>query len=222
MNRTVVLIPAFNASATLPSLLASLKRHVLPGDILVVDDGSTDGTGRAAKEAGVDLIALEKNSGKGNALARGFAAFRGKRGIDAVVTMDADLQHDPADLNLFIEERRGKGSNIVLGYRRRWGSRMPFERKLSNAVTSWMVSSRVGVRIHDSQCGYRLIGMEVLKALNIEAPGFEAETELLIKAAKHSFTFSSVRIQTRYDGEKSHMTYWKTTKKFVQTVLKEY
>jgi len=222
MNRTVVLIPAFNASATLPALLLDLKRRLPSGDILVVDDGSTDETGRVAAEAGVDLIALERNGGKGKALQRGFGTLREKPGIDAVVTMDADLQHDPADLDLFIEERRNKGSNIVLGSRKRWGSRMPFERKLSNAITSWMVSSRIGVRIPDSQCGYRLIGVEVLKALNIDATGFEAETELLIKAAKHSFTFSSVGIQTRYDGEKSHMTYWKTTKKFVQTVLKEY
>lgn len=222
MDRIAVLIPAFNASRTLPELLEGLKQRLPAGDILVVDDGSTDDTGGRAMAAGVVLITCEKNAGKGRALARGFASLRMKPGIDAVITMDADLQHDPSDLVAFLEERRHKGSNIVLGFRKRWGSRMPLERKLSNTITSWMVSSRIGVRVPDSQCGYRLIGMEVLRAIDIEAAGFEAETELLIKAAKHSFTISSVGIQTRYDGETSHMTYWKTTKRFIQTVIKEY
>ena len=222
MRRTLVLIPAFNASPTLPGLVHALKLHPAAPEILVVDDGSTDGTGEIAKHAGVELLALRRNGGKGNALSRGFEIVRDRPGLDAVVTMDADLQHDPGDLHLFLEARQRYGTNIVLGVRKRWGTRMPLERKLSNTITSWIVSSRIGVKIPDSQCGYRLIGIEVLKALNIEAPGFEAETELLIKAAKHSFTFSSVKIQTRYDGEKSHMTNWHTTKRFVQTVLKEY
>jgi glycosyltransferase involved in cell wall biosynthesis len=206
----------------LQTLLYALKQHPAIGVILVVDDGSTDGTGEVAKQSGVDLIAIAENRGKGNALALGFAALRDRRGLDAVVTMDADLQHDPDDLDLFLDKRRTQGTNIVLGSRKRWGTRMPLERKLSNAMTSWMVSSRIGFKVPDSQCGYRLIGIEVLNALNVEAAGFEAETELLIKAAKHAFTFSFVNIQTRYDGEKSHMTYWQTTKRFVQTVLKDY
>lgn len=220
--RIAILIPAFNASATLPALLHALLTHTAKPGILVVDDGSTDGTGAIAAQAGVEVLTLAGNGGKGKALSRGFEALRDRPGIDAVVTMDADLQHDPRDLDLFLQERKNSRTNIILGFRKRWGSSMPFERKLSNTITSWIVSWRIGVKVPDSQCGYRLIGVEVLKTLNIEAPGFEAETELLIKGARHSFTFSFVLIRTRYDGEQSHMTYWHTTKRFVQTVMKEF
>lgn len=217
-----ILIPAFNASGTLPTLLHALLSHPAKPGILVVDDGSTDGTGAIAARAGVEVLTLSRNCGKGTALSKGFEALRDRPGIDAVVTMDADLQHDPGDLDLFLQERKNSGTNIILGFRKRWGSPMPLERKLSNTITSWIVSSRIGMKVPDSQCGYRLIGVEVLKTLNIEAPGFEAETELLIKGARHSFTFSFVLIRTRYDGEQSHMTYWLTTKRFVQTVMKEF
>jgi len=222
MHRTVILIPAFNASATLPKLLHVLLAHPAEPGVLVVDDGSTDGTAEIAARAGVEVLVLSRNGGKGNALSRGFEALRNRPGLDAVVTMDADLQHDPYDLDLFLQERKNRGANLVLGFRKRWGSPMPLERKLSNTITSWMVSSRIGEKVPDSQCGYRLIGVEVLKTLNIESDGYEAETEVLIKAARHSFTFASIMIRTRYDGEQSHMTYWQTTKRFVQTVMREF
>jgi hypothetical protein len=99
---------------------------------------------------------------------------------------------------------------------------MPLSRILSNSLTSFLVTARTGVSIPDSQCGYRLIGREVLERVVVVAEGYEAETELLIKAAAKGFTIGWVPVNTVYQGEQSHMTHWSTTKQFVRTLLKEY
>jgi len=222
MLQTKILIPAFNAAESLPVLLRELSRHVRTEDILVVNDGSTDNTREKAEGMGVEVLDLGERWGKGRALAQGFAVLKNKRELDSVITMDADLQHDPSDLTRFLEARRRDGTNIVMGVRRRLGTGMPLERQLSNTLTSLMVSARIGRKIPDSQCGYRLIGIEVLRKVTIESEGFEGETELLIKAARLGFTFSFVKVRTHYGNEVSHMTYWETTRLFVNTLLKDY
>jgi hypothetical protein len=99
---------------------------------------------------------------------------------------------------------------------------MPLSRIVSNSLTSFLVTARTGISIPDSQCGYRLIGREVLESVVVDAEGYEAETELLIKAAAHGFRIGWVPVNTIYRGEKSHMTHWTTTKQFIRTLLKEY
>ncbi len=221
-RKTIIVIPAYNAENTLPTLLTETKQRWQANDILVVNDGSTDKTALVGETQGVEVLNIGRKSGKGSALTAAFARLKDREDVDAVITMDADLQHNPADIEKFLDERGRRRSSLVLGKRKRWGTSMPMERRLSNTLTSWMVSARTGIPIADSQCGFRLIGIEVLRACQIDSPGFEAETELLIKAARRGFSVSSVEIQTRYDGEKSNMTYWETTKLFVKTLLKEY
>jgi len=99
---TAVLIPALNAALTLPRLLASLKPLVAGGSVVVVDDGSTDETADVAKAAGVVVLRHEVNRGKGAALRTGFDYIVSSSGHDSVITMDADLQHDPDDVPKFL------------------------------------------------------------------------------------------------------------------------
>jgi hypothetical protein len=98
---------------------------------------------------------------------------------------------------------------------------MPWERQLSNRITSALVSWRTGQRIPDSQCGFRLFARRAVETLRTAADGFEAETELLIRAAALGLTIGSVEVRTIYAGERSSMTYWNTTKAFVRTLLME-
>ena len=219
---TAVLIPALNAALTLPQLLASLKPLVAGGSVVVVDDGSTDETAAVAKAAGVVVLRHEVNRGKGAALRTGFDYVASSSGHDSVITMDADLQHDPKDVPKFLSAWEAGNSDLILGYRRRIGSGMPFHRVLSNSITSALVSARTGIRIRDSQTGFRLIGRRVLSALVIQADGYEAETEILIKAARMGFRIAGVPIATIYSGAPSHMTHWTTTKRFLQVLLREY
>jgi glycosyltransferase involved in cell wall biosynthesis len=217
-----VVIPAYNAASTLPELLRRATTFVEARDIVVVDDGSTDETGALASRSGVTLLHHVRNRGKGGALRTGFAFVKSSTRYDSVITMDADLQHRPEELPAFMKARENRGSSIIVGCRNRVGTGMPLHRILSNTITSALVAARTGVMIKDSQSGYRLIGREVLDAISFESDGYEAETELLIKSALKGFTIEFIPITTVYGDERSHMTHWDTTRKFLQVLLKEY
>lgn len=217
-----ILIPAYNAETTLKILIPRLLLYAHGSQIIVVDDGSSDGTFTVAKTMGVTPLRHERNQGKGAALKTGFEFVTASTQFTAVVTLDADLQHRPEDLPAFLDARKRTGANIIMGYRARLGTAMPVSRILSNSITSVLVSARTGVFIKDSQCGYRLLGREVLETVTIESTGYEAETELLIKAARKGFSVTCIPIQTVYNGERSYMTHWHTTKRFIQVLMKEY
>lgn len=217
-----ILIPAFNAAPTLKVLLPKLFAYVNNSQIVIIDDGSSDDTFALAKDNGVTVVRHERNQGKGVALKTGFEFVKASTQFDAIVTLDADLQHRPEELSGFLEARIRTRANIIVGYRARLGTAMPVSRMLSNSITSALVSARTGVFIKDSQCGYRLIGREVLENITIESTGYEAETEFLIKASRKGFSIKFIPIQTVYNGERSYMTHWHTTKRFIQVLLKEY
>ena len=219
---TAVLISAFNAAETLGALLEQLSRAGRFDHIVVVDDGSIDTTAAVARNAGVCLLRHERNRGKGAALRTGFEYVVSSTEATDVVTLDSDLQHDPSTIPAFLEARQRSGADIVVGVRKRFGSGMPLNRVFSNAVTSALVSARTGVSIADSQSGFRLISRQVLKAITLEQDGFEAETELLIKASRRGFTIYGIPIATIYRGGKSHMTHVATTVGFLKTLLREY
>ena len=218
---TAVLIPAFNAAQSLGTLLERISQNIGGTCIIVVDDGSSDDTSRIASDGGAVVIRHERNRGKGAALRSGFEYVLASTGSDSVLTMDADLQHDPAEISKFLAAWESGGTDVILGCRR-LGRGMPIHRVLSNTITSLLVSARTGVRIRDSQTGYRLIAREVLSSVEVEADGYEAETEFLIKAARKGFRISFVPIATIYGTAPSHMTHWHTTKRFLQVLLREY
>ncbi len=221
-KRSAVLIPAYNAGNTLESLLEQVQQYVPATSVLVVDDGSTDDTASIARRHGANVISLIENQGKGAALAKGFEILKNDPRFDNIATLDADLQHRPASLAAFINEKLESGADIIVGLRNRIGTKMPIHRRISNAITSFVVSVRTGKNVLDSQCGFRLIGMNVVSHVSIKSAGFEAETEFLIKAIKQGFTVHFVPIEAIYDGEKSHMTNWRTTLNFIRVLFQDY
>jgi glycosyltransferase involved in cell wall biosynthesis len=221
-NRLAVLIPAFNAERTLGQLLANVAQQVPVSNILVVDDGSTDSTASVARHHSVIVIQHKVNQGKGAALNTGFRELANNTGIDALVTLDADLQHRPEDIASFVHMQERSGAEIVVGNRNRVGTSMPVHRRISNTITSFLVSARTGKAIPDSQCGFRLLTKEAYASIRTESSGFGAETEFLIKAARRGFRIESVPIGTIYDNEGSHMRNWETTVSFIRVLFKDY
>ena len=217
-----VLIPAFNAECSLTELVHRLRSTIGNVQIVIVDDGSTDRTNEVAASIGSVVLRHEMNRGKGAALQTGFDFFNKQTGIEFILTMDADLQHQPEDVSKFLLVQQKTIADIVIGWRERIGTRMPINRRLSNTITSALVGMRTGVKIKDSQCGFRLIRRSVIENIQLESTGYEAETEFLIKAAHRGFKIEFVPVQTIYGAEKSYMTHWVTTVNFIKVIFRKY
>lgn len=211
------LIPAFNAAQSLSKLLVQVKKH-LP-NVLVVDDGSTDNTAEAARQGGASVIRLERNRGKGNALRAGFKAVL-ESGSTAVLTLDADGQHDPERIPDFL--KLVSPDALIVGYREARLKKMPFPRILSNQITSTMLSMLTGEKLRDSQSGYRLIGRNILSKVELETDHFETESELLLKAARLGYRPQFLPIPTCYDGERSFMRPALDTARFIRLLWRSF
>ncbi len=216
-----VLIPAYNAAHSLPALLERTAAIIPRKCIFVVNDGSHDATGENAKTFSVNLIDHDENKGKGGALQTGFNVIM-QQGFEAVITMDADLQHRPEDIPRFLDLYNVTHNDVIIGSRLHNKKGMPFHRILSNTITTALVKIRTGVNITDSQSGFRFIMRRVLEKVQLQSTGFEAETEFLIKAASSGFSFGSLPIDTIYSNEKSTMTHFATTINFLKVLLKQY
>lgn len=217
-----VLIPALNAECSLAELVSRLRSAIGNVQIVIVDDGSTDRTNEVAASIGAVVLRHEKNCGKGAALQTGFDFLNKQPGIEFILTMDADLQHQPEDVPKFFLVQKKTNADIVIGWRERIGTRMPVHRRFSNIITSALVGMRTGARIKDSQCGFRLISRSVIESIQLDSSGYEAETEFLIKAVRRGFKIEFVPVQTIYSAEKSYMTHWATTVNFIKVIFRKY
>ncbi len=199
----MILIPAFNAAGFIADVVKGCLKWEFP--VIVVNDGSADATAETAEGAGAIVVTHENNMGKGKALATGFD-YAGRNGYEAVVTLDADGQHDPSEIGRFLEEFRSNGTDVVVGTRMRHAGSMPWLRRLVNRSSSFAISRITGARITDCHSGYRLVRTKVWQSVGPESPRFDAEPELLIGAAQRSFTISEVPVRTIYRGEKSEIS----------------
>jgi glycosyltransferase involved in cell wall biosynthesis len=222
VRSTSVIIPAYNAGTSLEELVNRLHRSVGDMQVIVVDDGSIDNTTEIAHLVGATVLRHDKNCGKGAALQTGFDFLKKQAEVEFILTLDADLQHQPEDIQKFFSTQQKTGADIVIGWRERAGTRMPLHRILSNTLTSALVSLKTGMKIKDSQCGFRLIRKRVLENIQLESRGYEAETEFLIKAARLKFKIEFVPVHTVYGSEKSYMTHWVTTMNFIKVLLRKY
>ncbi|MCJ7458104.1 MAG: glycosyltransferase family 2 protein [candidate division Zixibacteria bacterium] len=219
MKKILVLIPAFNAEKTISSLIAQISAFTQRKDILVVDDGSTDRTYQLAKESGANCIQHTRNKGKGEALKTGFE-YAVEQGYSGVITLDADLQHDPKFIPEFIKKAENSTSDILVGTRHIELKTMPFSRWLTNNVTSIIVSILGDTKVRDSQSGYRYISTDVLKTVKLSTKKYELESEILIKAGRKGFKIAPVPISTIYHGSKSFINPLVDTGRFIKLMWK--
>lgn len=202
--RGLAIIPAFNEAGHIASVIKGVMAHLAPQNILVVDDGSTDGTAEVARNAGARVLRFDKNTGKGFALREGFlVAIR--EGYDLVIILDADGQHPPQRIPDFIAA--AERADIVVGSRKPFAG-MPRANWLSNRITTLAISLMTRTRIEDSQSGFRLIKTGVLRAVSLKTTHYQTESELLVKALWKGFRLAHVPVEVIYRGEKSHIRGW--------------
>ncbi len=194
-----VLIPAYNEELNVQNAIKSVKKFVSPENIIIVDDGSTDNTYNKVRDEGAYMIKHPKNMGKGMAHRTGFN-FAIKKGFDAVITMDADGQHNPEEIPVFLKNM-GK-FDIIIGTREYNIRNMPVIRYWTNRTTSLVTSLLARRIIRDSQSGYRLIKTEILKRVHLKTKHFQTETEILIQAGRMGYKIGEIPIKTIYSFER--------------------
>ena len=219
LENTAAIVPAYNVAALVSDVLVALQQ-VLPAiRVIVVDDGSTDDTFRKASATGVQVVQHPVNMGKGVALSTGFKRAV-NRGMGYVVTLDADGQHNPAEIPKFARRVAETGADIVVGNRFGALKAMPWLRRSTNWLTSKVVSALARQRIPDSQNGYRMIGARVFTSIQLETARYEAESEILIKAGRRGFRIDSVPVETIYGEEVSAIHPGVDTARFFRLVYK--
>lgn len=196
----LALIPGFQEGPRIAAVIEGARAH-LP--VVVVDDGSTDDTSARAEAAGATVLRQVHNAGKGAALRAGFRHAL-VEGVEAVVTLDADGQHDPAEIPRFLEAFASGRPELIVG-RRDFGS-MPPVRRLSNTLGGWLFSIAVGRRVADNQSGYRLVGRRLMTGLLASnQDGFGFEVEMIARCIALGLPMAEVPIRTIYAGEPSHV-----------------
>ena len=186
------MIPARDAEATLGEVIQGVKKALPEATVLVVDDGSADATSEAARDAGADVIRHEVNRGKGAALQTGFDEAS-RRGIERVLTLDADGQHDPAYAPRLLQAL--DSSDLVIGSRDGNRAGMPWIRRATNSVMTRIVSGLAGREIQDTQSGYRAYPVALFDDVALRHGGFVLETEVLIAAAGRGWQVREVPVR---------------------------
>jgi glycosyltransferase involved in cell wall biosynthesis len=211
----LALIPAYEEGTRIFAVVEAARRH-LP--VVVVDDGSTDATAARARAAGATVIRQVPNAGKGAALRAGFQHAL-DAGAPAVVTLDADGQHDPAEIPAFLEHFEARRPELIIGQRDL--REMPPIRRLSNTIGGLALAAALGRSVPDNQSGYRLIGRTLMRALlDSEEGGFEFEVEMIARCLALGLPIDSVPIRTIYAGEPSHIRPWRHFTEFVRVTRK--
>jgi len=214
--RYLVIIPAFNEAENLNSVIKGALR--VAKDVLVIDDGSTDSTVEVLQDLNVKII-RQCHTGKGGALKAGFR-YALDNSFDWIITMDGDGQHDHREIPLFVDKMKANGTDMIVGSRMSDTKDMPFIRLMTNKFMSRLISSMMGQRLPDTQCGFRAINRRVVENITLETSHYDTESEILIKASMAGFNITSVPVRTIYNNASSSISKTKDTVRFIKLLRK--
>lgn len=195
-----MVIPCFNESRAIGEVVRVVRRHLT--EVIVVDDGSTDGTEEVAREAGAIVLRNVERRGKGAALQTAWR-YAQKRGFAWALNLDGDGQHDPAEIPLFLQRAEYAGASLVIGNRMERPVGMPLIRRLVNQWMSRRLSRISGQFLPDSQCGFRLMNLQAWSGLSVSSRHFEIESEVLLAFVLASHQVEFVPVRAIYKDERS-------------------
>jgi glycosyltransferase involved in cell wall biosynthesis len=212
-----VVIPAYNVEQRIKPLIQQIEDFGFKKEnIIIVDDGSTDGTAEHVERSGVTPVRHAENRGKGAALKTGFSIAR-SRNLRGVVTLDADGQHLVIEIARFLEKEATY--DMIIGYRRTT-KRMPVLRKLTNRTTSLIISLLSRQYVPDVQCGFRYINLKVFDCVVLRTDNYQTESEMIVKSIRYKFRIGSVPVSTVYKDEESHIRPFIDTLRFVAMAVR--
>jgi len=191
-------IPIFNEAPTIGAVVRATLSHV--DEVLVVDDGSIDDGALIAEEAGATVVRHGVNSGKGGALTTALTWARARTELRQLVLVDGDGQHDPDDIPRLLKEATSRGLDIVVGSRFLGGNNAPLYRLFGLHVLSASAALGSGIRLTDSQSGFRVLSRRAVDQLELRERAFSVETEMQFRGAIHQLRMGEIPIQIRYTG----------------------
>ena len=197
------LIPAYNEEKTIGRVIEDAKRYVQ--SVIVVDDGSSDGTVNVALSAGATVLRHERNRGYGSALATGFTYFR-NNGAGVMVVLDGDGQHDPSDIPRLVKPVIDGQADVVIGSRFMDGEAkavMPRYRRFGIGIVNraWNIAS--GEEMTDTQCGFRAYSRDAVEKMEIKETNMSASLEILNQAGAKNLRVVEVPVSVNYVGNTS-------------------
>ncbi|PYP10180.1 MAG: glycosyltransferase family 2 protein [Gemmatimonadetes bacterium] len=206
--RVAVVIPAFQAAASIGDVVARTQAAVPAAEIIVVDDGSDDGTGEEGRRRGATLVTHPRNRGKGVSLRAGVARACA-HDASVIVTIDADGQHPPEEIPGLLRPIAEGDADLVLGARKRDGG-MPLSRRFTNWLSATLASRIGGQQVRDAQTGFRAFTRDVAEGVQAAGDRYEYEANFLLDALRAGFRVVSVDVPTIY-GARSHFHAWGDT-----------
>lgn len=222
----VALIPAYNEAPTIRPVVEGALVHL--DRVIVIDDGSEDGTSDAVSDLPVEVIRHDQNSGKGHRLAQGIA-YAIKGGADAVLTMDADGQHEPRDIPAFLDASLSNPGALVIGDRTADRANMPTYRAKGVAFGDFFLTWATDQRLKDGQCGMRIYPASVkdFPMDDRDKEKFTFENLVLLYAAEREVPFVRVPIKAKYlENPHRHSHYrprqdtWLITKSITRFIVR--
>lgn len=213
-----VVIPTYNNASTIADVVADVKCYCL--DVIVVDDGCTDGTGAMLADIeGVTVVAHNRNRGKGTALKSGFRKAL-EMGFSYAITLDADGQHFGADINNFLKANKEHPGAMIVGSRRLDGVERSRGSSFANKFSNFWYYVQTGRNLADTQTGYRLYPLRKLSGLSMLTSRYEAELELLVFASWHGVEIVSIPVDVYYPPREERVSHFRPGMDFFRiTVL---
>lgn len=193
MNHWIV-IPIFNEATSVSTIVAKASRH---GPVLVVDDGSTDGSEAAARSAGAEVLSHGRRRGKGAAIRTG-VEIAIARGAVEILTLDGDGQHDPDEIPLLLEDARRNPRVIVIGGRLHPSGVIPPGRMNALRVAGFFINWLTMTQVRDTQSGFRLYPAELFRQVTLRRGGFVLESEILLAARRAGYDIREVPVTAIY------------------------
>ncbi len=194
--KVCIVVPAYNEEKVIGSVLKAIKKNGYR-DIIVVDDASSDRTAEIATGLGAEVVSHPINRGLGGALGTGFAAaLENEPGI--VVTMDADGQHDPADISRLVKPIAQGRADVVIGSRLIRPRGMPLHRRIGNFGLNLITYMLFGVWTTDSQSGMRAFSADALRKITLRTNRMEVSSEIIREIGRNRLRFCEVPIKPIY------------------------
>jgi glycosyltransferase involved in cell wall biosynthesis len=203
--KPLIVIPVYNHAAGVRDV-AIRSLEVCP-DVLVVDDGSTDLSGDAVKDMPVRLIRHDQNKGKGAAILTAVDEAR-RLGMSHIITVDADGQHDPADIPRFMALINKDPTAIVVGKRRFSGKNVPFSSRFGRVFSNFWLRVQTGCSLKDTQSGFRAYPIALFDHLKLYDRRYSFEIEVLVKAAWAGIVLREVDISVHYPERKKRVSHF--------------